>query len=989
MARLQPTVFIGLGSTGMRVLSYLQKFLMEEYGTWKLPVLQYVVFETNGRADLSEYRSVNFRALSVSQDDIDVIRSKMTEEQERPDRHARIDGYFNWLDYEHLMPCEDGVGGNRMLGRFALWERWGDARDVLRNAYEKCSSPESRQATISAIQAYYQRNGVEVAQEGGLLSNDVQIRVVGTLVGGSCSGMFSDFGYLLGGLFPQATRTLTATILSPADVGDEKLYKAKANCFGALSELNFHYQNLAPGAWQYRLPDETTVAGPRKPSYTNVYLLSGWNGNTTLKEPGLNQMMALAHFLDTVGEGHSARNEAQADVRDEINARMENNHGFVQFFSTYGLSVIWHPKSKITGTAACELADRVCRTWLGVGDTIDAAPTNLRNEHVDAYAEGVKSWQEFENQLRHELLQSATPGKTLQHDLEQAVATRATQGNVFDNFNVGLKRSFEEGMAAELEGYVDTIERRALEAKKAAVPKLAEMVRAKLLRQFKSCAMATQYLKGMLDAAEKSATGGRVRNTRGVEVALPRQPDLNALRNIIAHAERAKKDWAVTLVGLRKRAVQGRRKQYVRRFGDLWKAHLAEHVEYCRRHVTAHVLGGWADVAVSAHELSTKVEEVRRVIRNRRAEFAELGQAPYIVHEVFETPGGFEGDVEKNVKRVIFEADGRTPRVPSPLAFEWLQLADRLPEDKRNIAAFWTQKPDVIADQLVDNFQREGLQHLMDHYERIQTVAEDDHSLRALGDAARPYQRFGPNHRPRIDASQCDFVFGPKREGLAKIAEKAGLEVRSLERACRATGLRHMLFIYREARGIAVNGLEIYDAITRGDHLRRHPYHWTHRDPSFYDWKRFENLERVKLLMEGANLLPPVRDKVFDQPVPGQFCLRVSHRGKVHYFPTADPSEHPQIAAMEGAAEQLHERVKQALDAWTLEQFQTEVMEPQSECLAQERFAAAGRADDLQRAERRIDCLERFHQLIVEPYYGESMAGAAAKRSRDGDLRSL
>lgn len=969
MARLQPTLFIGLGSTGMRVLSSLQKFIMEEYGTWRLPVLQYVVFETNSRADLSEYRSVNFRALSVNNDDIEVVRSRMLEEQQLAQRHPRIDGYFNWLDCEHLMPCEDGVGGNRMLGRFVLWERWGDVRDVLLSAYGRCSSPESRQASIAAIQAYYQRNGTEIAPEGGLLCNDVEVRVVGTLIGGSCSGMFGDFGYLLGSIFPRATRTLTATILSPRDVGDERLYKGKANCFGALSELNFHYQALAPDAWGYRLPDATSSAGPQRPTYNHVYLLSGENGNTILEEPGLNQMMALAHFLDTVGGGQNAKNEAQADVRDEINARNREQRGFVQYFSTYGLGVIWHPKSKITGTAACELAQDFCLRWKGAPEQTSSSSTGLRKEHIDAHSEGAKAWQEFEAYLRRELTLPTSGDRPIANELEHHISDHAAKLNIYRNFNVSLRKRFEEELSVKLEQYSETIERRALQCRKTAVPSLADMVRLRLLEQFKNCALAGEFLRGMKEAAERSLGQAHTPNMVLSENAPKKSPDLLPIRKVLALAESCKRDWVVRSTLLKQEAVRRRRAQYVRRYTDLWRQHLGEHVEFCRRHVANHVLNAWSDIEASAHTLASKVEEVLKVIRERRKEFAELGQAPHIVREVFETNEGFEGDVRNNMRRVLLERDGRTPKAPYPLEFAWLQQGDRLSEEQRSIPAFWSLAPDTIADLLIENYQREGLQHLVDPDQRIRQITQQRDSLRALADAARPYQNFGPDHRPRVDASQCDFIFGHRRDGLSEVAERCGIEIRSMERACHATGLRHMMFIYRETRGIAVNGLDIYDKVAQGEHLRRHAYYRTHKDPTYYDARRFANMDRIGVLMDGANMLPELRARVFEESLPGTFSLRLNQRSRVRLIPVSERGRYTEIAATEGGLEQLTERVRQGLDHWELKEFESNVLAPQFERLEQQRLEAAGNQEAQRLVEQQIRALERFQLEVVEPFY--------------------
>ncbi|MDP3013771.1 MAG: tubulin-like doman-containing protein, partial [Candidatus Subteraquimicrobiales bacterium] len=46
---IYPTLFIGLGTQGLRILEELQKVIIEEYGE-KPPIFEYIYFETDEKA---------------------------------------------------------------------------------------------------------------------------------------------------------------------------------------------------------------------------------------------------------------------------------------------------------------------------------------------------------------------------------------------------------------------------------------------------------------------------------------------------------------------------------------------------------------------------------------------------------------------------------------------------------------------------------------------------------------------------------------------------------------------------------------------------------------------------------------------------------------------------------------------------------------------------------------------------------------------------
>ncbi len=150
---------------------------------------------------------------------------------------------------------------------------------------------------------------------------------------------------------------------------------------------------------------------------------------------------------------------------------------------------------------------------------------------------------------------------------------------------------------------------------------------------------------------------------------------------------------------------------------------------------------------------------------------------------------------------------------------------------------------------------------------------------------------------------------------------------------CQQTGLRHFLFLYRELRCFAVDAIRAFGALELA--ARYHP-HLTHKDASFFDARRIENVRTAEVLMESSNILFP--DKVFEVRA-GRPRFTHTVDSIPEDFVPGSQDAYERLARIPGAFERLKETVKHALRTLTFEPFE-ELFTAKAKELSDHRFDA-------------------------------------------------
>lgn len=399
---IRPTLYIGLGTTGTEILDNLRERNFQEYGRAGLPIFRYVSIETD-RGNTGKFSSI---------DDADRVEFALPDEESVPrilrsglvppsyernrvihttisDREAirgQIDPSNRLIFNEHLADWLDerildsaavkfgggGAGNIRMAGRLALWENWSkdgnSVKPILQKAYLAIQGEKPGNEARGFLKRHF---GREIKVD----PKTHNVFIVGTLCGGTCSGMLLDIAYYfrrIGNADTKIYGLFTMYNDKLALGGAPKIMLA--NCYASLIELDFY--NRRETAYEITLPDGTSIYERQEPFNVATFFsptnMAGWNciteGQFDLDQ--LNRMVATDLFVRSLGvETLIEADLVNAPARDSSFGKVRNvgdtpgKNAFVQYMFSSGVTDIWLPKERIVKGAVGEFIQELQRKW--------------------------------------------------------------------------------------------------------------------------------------------------------------------------------------------------------------------------------------------------------------------------------------------------------------------------------------------------------------------------------------------------------------------------------------------------------------------------------------------------------------------------------------------------------------------------------------------------------------------------------------------------
>ncbi|CAD5909418.1 tubulin-like doman-containing protein [Planktothrix agardhii 1029] len=369
---IQRTICIGLGGTGRDVLMRLRRLIVEQYGDLtKLPVVSFVHIDTDKTATQgSSLKTGNtYRGVDLSFRDSEKINAILTaaevtnfvqgvEQRSSYDRQGPYDHISRWFPPQllrNIRAVEEGAKGIRPVGRLAFFHNYQKIRTAIETAERRTMGHE----------AILLKSGLKV--DPGL-----NIFVVGSLCGGTGSGMFLDIAYSLRKLYgDKGTQLLGYLVISPQLYSNASYMNA--NTYAALKELN-HYSS--PGTRFeacYDMQNLVLVQEPRAP-FDYTYLVSNQtNGEyTILEQQKLCNVIAHKIALDFLGElapvAKGMRDNLLTHLIQSDNHPRPNPQGYL----TFGLAAIYFPREIIVKIALNRISLKLLNFWLnGEGQSPD------------------------------------------------------------------------------------------------------------------------------------------------------------------------------------------------------------------------------------------------------------------------------------------------------------------------------------------------------------------------------------------------------------------------------------------------------------------------------------------------------------------------------------------------------------------------------------------------------------------------------------------
>jgi hypothetical protein len=343
------TLVVGLGSTGTKICENLVQRINDELGALsRAPWVEFLCIETDS-AQASVFNGTdNFRTLSIRPEQYSDIVN-------HPQNYNQSIALERWADMETLAQLpgkavDQGAGHIRMVGRLALL--YPDNYINIKNALDTRLSNLRGLSAAHATEAVNE-NAVGHANEIVFAGNMIRIIVVGTLVGGTCSGTVADFGIILETLKEPGERTMGMFTIPHPQYGIANHPKAelhKVNAYHAIQELNQYlnftdrdrYKNIKYADKSFDMP----VLQADQTPYDLVYLVRP-RDNVKDDENKLNGAVADRIFLNIFVPDSDP---FKAAVN---NAPIPPKDGRAFAFATFGLSTIEYPVRRII--EACKL----------------------------------------------------------------------------------------------------------------------------------------------------------------------------------------------------------------------------------------------------------------------------------------------------------------------------------------------------------------------------------------------------------------------------------------------------------------------------------------------------------------------------------------------------------------------------------------------------------------------------------------------------------
>jgi hypothetical protein len=364
---IKKTICIGLGGTGRDVLMRIRRFIIDRYGNLsEIPVISFVQIDTDKDSFNSSglptgntyhgeeilFRDAEKVITNMTSQDVDNLINELEHKTLFESAYSHIESWFHPKLKEHIKAIEDGAHGIRPVGRLAFFHNYRqiqkavDAADIRTRGHE----------------AFLLKKGFHV-QDG------LDIFVVGSLCGGTGSGMFLDVAYSLRNLYRNNTQFFGYLVISPKLFGDTPIMNA--NTYAALQELNYYTTESSTFEACYDKQQQVIVR-EKRPPFDYTYLISNrTSGDYKVSEKSkLCNVIAYKIFLEFSSELASKLQGQRNNFRDPMLKPDEHPFKMSQRYLTFGLSAIYFTRDRLVQIALNRLTFKLIQFWLeGVGQS--------------------------------------------------------------------------------------------------------------------------------------------------------------------------------------------------------------------------------------------------------------------------------------------------------------------------------------------------------------------------------------------------------------------------------------------------------------------------------------------------------------------------------------------------------------------------------------------------------------------------------------------
>ncbi|HPZ07486.1 MAG TPA: tubulin-like doman-containing protein [Candidatus Eremiobacteraeota bacterium] len=349
---MTPSVIIGLGGTGKRVIMQIRKKIVEEHKSLSnMPILAFLVLDTDEEIVQLAGQESKVLMSSIELQPNEVIHATITGTQELSANLHLYPHISDWLDPFVLATGDSSHGARaiRALGRLAFFLNY----PIINNAFEQAR----HRVSIVDNRPFMEKRGIVV-------DPGINVYVVGSLCGGTGSGMFLDISYMVKYLLRNESVSERIGYLVLPGTFEGIGHHIKSNAYAALKELNYYSRG---NPFPFRAEINTKADLP-PPPFTYCYLVSNRNECVTFQTPeDLFCMIAHNIFLDFTSQFA----QHKRSIRNNIGALtvQPDELGCPQNYMTFGLSSVYFPRERVMNACSYRLGKNVVKFWLKPTDT--------------------------------------------------------------------------------------------------------------------------------------------------------------------------------------------------------------------------------------------------------------------------------------------------------------------------------------------------------------------------------------------------------------------------------------------------------------------------------------------------------------------------------------------------------------------------------------------------------------------------------------------
>ncbi len=944
---IRPTLFIGLGTTGTNILKRLRELMAEEYGHAGLPIFRYIAIETDGAMEventnqMKDYEHINL--VSATIDNFATIREKL--DPHTPD-NKKSPQLADWLNPDLLnfaLNFTAGAANIRMAGRLCLWENWDKMRETVLKDHAAIIAPATIKETEHILAQHYKNKGV--LADDATVGGNIHIYLVGSLCGGTCSGMMIDMAYFCRNLIAGKDGNEVHGIFTmhdndiAANAADITAVHA-ANCYGGLWELN--YYNHPDTSYKVIFPNNLPASEPNKNPFDDTMLVSRSSVDPLYKfvdqqgnfdEDGLNLMVALHLFAETAGDTIGLKKAKGIDGKalpgyGSLKVGKNNKKTVMsRSLASLGLTAVWYPKYRIASASAALVNQKLCEDWIAT----NSPEINIVNDAKE----------EWQNILSGNIQTLTNPEglPPLKGQINKllAAASARFQSATADTLksltqNYPDKETFKEKFEGGGE-YFKLMDMQKPECKKGFLNAIEKVFNTQLDKLKDNGTYGIGDVHAFFENLDKE-----IEKTMKECPALAPSLDLNQLD--FDAMSRAENNRWTKLIDLHDESVEAQKRALI----DKYKGLVSESSESIY-------------ISLRNYFLRSILQEIREELGFGVPPMDADGPNPHqtIKQRLEEIVTNLRGCVQtfkddyaeaidpRRAECVMIVTNNEDNKIDTDAEALSLQIAldggIGLLEGG-TMASFLEKDQDDIVNQMTENFRRLALREIRSHdvvKEVLKHLGAGSPEIPNLAKRSNPYQTFQPTYQSLL-AKPPKIIFGhdPTRNILPNLEGKLEFTHSG------DSSVDHVLFFYQEDFGFAIDDLNVFQTLKQ--HYDKTPPpgafgHLTHQNPDFYNLELGSKTNRLtrwcKVL---TRLVPEICNRINNKAFSGVFPLdygRYVFKYKVDRLPQTlglynDPDGIKRLSRMENAEsyEKFIRDVQSEFEIFGRDRIANEIIEP-------------------------------------------------------------